>query len=206
MILAHDNQFRPFGNSDFTVFIVRHTTSLITFIFITILCVLNLATNKHASVMTNRTLALSAAATGLVSLCLFVGVQHQRNRKRKTNIFRVTPSPLESALPEMSELEIKKLAYPPDYFPGARDVPTPFGTIRVYEFGPETGQKVLFVHGISTPCVSLGGMAHGLVAKGCRVMLFGKKNASGMLFISSQLIAIIRRSVWSRLLGEPASV
>jgi pimeloyl-ACP methyl ester carboxylesterase len=31
---------------------------------------------------------------------------------------------------------------------------------------------VLLVHGISTPCLSLGAVADGLVAKGCRVMLF----------------------------------
>jgi hypothetical protein len=44
--------------------------------------------------------------------------------------------------------------------------------MRVYEWGPEDGRKVVFVHGISTPCVSLGSIAHGLVKKGCRVMLF----------------------------------
>ena len=45
------------------------------------------------------------------------------------------------------------------------------GTIRVYEWGPEKGRKVLLVHGISTPCVSLGGIANALVEKGCRVLL-----------------------------------
>ena len=30
---------------------------------------------------------------------------------------------------------------------------------------------MLLVHGISTPCVALGGLANGLVEKGCRVML-----------------------------------
>ncbi|KAL4885904.1 Alpha/Beta hydrolase protein [Aspergillus karnatakaensis] len=61
---------------------------------------------------------------------------------------------------------------PPDVLPGARDVLTPYGSIRVYEWGPETGPKVLLVHGITTPCVSLGGLAHALVDQGCRVMLF----------------------------------
>ena len=46
-----------------------------------------------------------------------------------------------------------------------------YGTIRVYEWGPEKGRKVMLVHGISTPCVSLGGVANTLVEKGCRVML-----------------------------------
>ncbi len=46
-----------------------------------------------------------------------------------------------------------------------------YGTIRVYEWGPENGRKVLLVHGISTPCLALGGVANALVEKGCRVML-----------------------------------
>ncbi|KAK5692913.1 hypothetical protein LTR97_010389 [Elasticomyces elasticus] len=65
------------------------------------------------------------------------------------------------------------LPYPPDALPGARDVDTPYGNIRVYEWGPEDGRKVLFVHGISTPCIALATMAKLLVEKeGCRVMLF----------------------------------
>jgi pimeloyl-ACP methyl ester carboxylesterase len=61
---------------------------------------------------------------------------------------------------------------PLDVLPGARDVQTPYGSIRVYEWGPEDGPKVLLVHGITTPCISLGGLAHAFVDRGCRVMLF----------------------------------
>lgn len=63
--------------------------------------------------------------------------------------------------------------YPADKFLwGARDVDTPYGSIRVYEFGdPEAKRRVLFVHGISTPCFSLASIAHQLVDNGCRVML-----------------------------------
>ncbi|KAI9155363.1 LOW QUALITY PROTEIN: Serine hydrolase-like protein [Paramyrothecium foliicola] len=64
------------------------------------------------------------------------------------------------------------LPYPPDAFPGARDVETPYGTIKVFEWGPETGDKVLLLHGIGTPCIALGDMASELVRNGCRVMLF----------------------------------
>jgi pimeloyl-ACP methyl ester carboxylesterase len=49
---------------------------------------------------------------------------------------------------------------------------TQYGTIRVYEWGPEDGKKVLLIHGISTPCLSLGKLAHALVKLGCRVILF----------------------------------
>ncbi|KAK4136752.1 alpha/beta-hydrolase [Trichocladium antarcticum] len=55
--------------------------------------------------------------------------------------------------------------------------PTPanaqYGSIRVYEWGPLSGDKVLLVHGISTSCITLTKLANGLVRdKGCRVMLF----------------------------------
>lgn len=44
--------------------------------------------------------------------------------------------------------------------------------MKVYEWGPEKGQKVLFVHGITTTCISLGAVAQGLADRGYRVMLF----------------------------------
>ena len=78
-----------------------------------------------------------------------------------------------NALPPTAS-EFADLPYPPDVLPGARDVDSPYGSLRVYEWGPEEGRKVLFIHGISTPCIALGALAHGLVERGCRVMLFGK--------------------------------
>ncbi|KAI1274357.1 alpha/beta-hydrolase [Xylaria sp. FL0933] len=68
--------------------------------------------------------------------------------------------------------DIEDLPYPPDTLPGARDVETPYGSIRVYEWGPQDGERVLFVHGISTPVVALGDLGHEMVARGYRVMMF----------------------------------
>ncbi|KAF4632706.1 hypothetical protein G7Y89_g5414 [Cudoniella acicularis] len=79
--------------------------------------------------------------------------------------------PTDTLLPKLSKEEQAELPYPPDVFPGSRDVVSPYGTCRVYEWGPEDGRKVFLCHGISTPCVSLGGVANALVEKGCRVML-----------------------------------
>lgn len=75
-----------------------------------------------------------------------------------------------------SSLAPRKLApsYAPYVFPGGRDVETAYGTIKVFEWGPEDGEKVLLLHGIGTPCVALGDMAREFVRKGCRVMLFGE--------------------------------
>lgn len=66
------------------------------------------------------------------------------------------------------------MAYPPDALPGARDLETFYGTMRVYEWGPVDGAKVLFVHGDATPCLVFSKIAHGLVDAGYRVMLFGQ--------------------------------
>jgi len=81
-------------------------------------------------------------------------------------------SPRTTLLPSLSPDEQQALPYPPDVFPGARDVDSPYGTIRVWEWGPDSGKKILMIHGISTPCLAFGSVAHGLVEKGCRVMLF----------------------------------
>ncbi|KAJ6788993.1 hypothetical protein PWT90_02589 [Aphanocladium album] len=62
--------------------------------------------------------------------------------------------------------------YRPDEFPGGRQVRTAYGTMQVFEWGPEDGEKVVLLHGIGTPCIALGDMAREFVAKGCRVMLF----------------------------------
>ncbi|RDL36772.1 uncharacterized protein BP5553_06124 [Venustampulla echinocandica] len=84
---------------------------------------------------------------------------------------KIIASPRTTVLPRVSQEEQGELPYPPDIFPGARDVNSPYGSIRVYEWGPLTGRRVLLLHGISTPCISLGGIANTLVSKGCRVML-----------------------------------
>jgi hypothetical protein len=114
-------------------------------------------------------LAVSATALGI-----FVTLQAHRNTAKNLALHSIKPSPRKTLLPKLSAEQVSSLPYPPDYYPGARDVETPYGSVRVYEFGPETGNKVLFVPGISTPCLSLGGLADSLVKKGCRVMLFGK--------------------------------
>ena len=85
---------------------------------------------------------------------------------------QVVPSARATLLTKISAEEAAALAYPPDALPGGRYVDSPYGVIRVYEWGPDDGRKVLLVHGITTPCIALGALAQGLVDKGCRVMLF----------------------------------
>lgn len=111
---------------------------------------------------TCQTTVLTAAATA-ASLSAVLAM------RRKTAF---TPSPRKTILPTLSAQDIAALPYPPDVLPGSRDVTTPYGSIRIYESGPEDGERVLLVHGISTPAVALGDLANELVKRGYRVMLF----------------------------------
>ncbi|KAL1876398.1 hypothetical protein VTK73DRAFT_9337 [Phialemonium thermophilum] len=81
-------------------------------------------------------------------------------------------SPRKAVLQDLSDEEREALPYPPDALPGGRDVETPYGSIHVFEWGPEDGEKVLLLHGIGTPCIALYNIASRLVERGCRVMLF----------------------------------
>ncbi|KAI1390835.1 Alpha/Beta hydrolase protein [Hypoxylon trugodes] len=82
------------------------------------------------------------------------------------------PSPQTTLVPFISAEDASTMAYPTCALPGARDVETFYGSMRVYEWGPLDGEKVLFVHGDATPCLVFSKIAQGLVDSGHRVMLF----------------------------------
>ncbi|GAW19478.1 hypothetical protein ANO14919_089650 [Xylariales sp. No.14919] len=84
----------------------------------------------------------------------------------------IIESPRATLIPFITAEEAAALAYPPNAIPGARDVETLHGTMRVYEWGPDDGEKVLFVHGDATPCPVFSKIAQALVDAGYRVMLF----------------------------------
>ncbi|KAK5663222.1 hypothetical protein OQA88_6640 [Cercophora sp. LCS_1] len=115
--------------------------------------------------LTNRNLALGAAAATTLTVTLGLALRSSSKTRRTKKPFIASPL---KALPE----DTSELPYPPDILPGGRDVNTPYGHIRVFEWGPEDGAKVLLLHGISTPCISLAGLASELVHQGYRVMLF----------------------------------
>jgi hypothetical protein len=95
-------------------------------------------------------------------------------KTRRKNTLNTIPSPRTTLLPRLSPSEVAALPYWPDVLPGGRWVDSPYGAIRVYEWGSEHGRKVLVLHGISNPSPVLGGLANGLVERGCRVMLIGR--------------------------------
>ncbi|KAF3199318.1 hypothetical protein TWF191_003016 [Orbilia oligospora] len=90
----------------------------------------------------------------------------------KSRVSPIIPSPEKTLLPNLSQNEQASLAYHPDSLPGGRWLQTPTGRLRVYEFGPEDGKRVLFVHGISTPSIVARDLLLNLAARGCRVMVF----------------------------------
>lgn len=120
---------------------------------------------------------LSQLQRGLLALAGAVAITKllastQRQKKSRNEPWIDGPSEKLPPAPSATEAE-EALPYPPDALPGRRDVSTPYGTIRVFEWGPESGERVLLLHGIGTPCLALGGMAAELVDAGkCRVMLF----------------------------------
>ncbi|KAG9643274.1 alpha/beta-hydrolase, partial [Aureobasidium melanogenum] len=112
---------------------------------------------------------LAIGAVASVGLTALLTSQYRNNVHAPC---RIIDSPLPLVRKTLTKEQQKRLAYDPDALEGARDVETPFGSIRVYEWGPEDGKKVLLVHGISTPCIALSGLADELAQRGCRVMMF----------------------------------
>ena len=116
---------------------------------------------------------LLVAASTLASLVLLSFVTKSRQKAQK-----IVPSPRETLLPFLSDAEAAELPYHPNHIPGGRDVDTPYGVMRVYEWGPEHGRKVMMLHGDSVSTPVLSPIAHALVSKGCRVIMFGTLSVS----------------------------
>ena len=128
----------------------------------------------------NLPLSMSATHTSYsVSVLTVLALLRLASRPRVINSPTIVPSPRDTLLPLLSCAEAAALPYPPDIFPGARDVDSPYGVMRVYEWGPEDGRKVVFVHGDSTPGPVLGPIARALVDKGFQVLVFGKSENCG---------------------------
>ncbi|EOQ99524.1 hypothetical protein E3P77_03384 [Wallemia ichthyophaga] len=62
--------------------------------------------------------------------------------------------------------------YPPDAFPGGGDVRLPHGRIKYYILGPQEGEKIVLVHGFSSPCIIWRELAVSLAGAGYRVLMY----------------------------------
>ncbi|KAF2501356.1 alpha/beta-hydrolase [Lophium mytilinum] len=160
---------------------------------------------QRASTHVSRQTVVPLAVTAGALLSILVISRSISSGRSKNAIL----SPRETLFPKLSEEEIAAVPYPPDAIPGGRDVDTPYGSIRVYEWGPEDGKKVVMLHGISTPSIALAALAHHLVEKGCRVLLmdfFGRGYSSSpkalphdyRLYTSQLLLALAScRTPWT---------
>ena len=117
----------------------------------------------------SRIVGASAVAGGLAGWSLYRYIHSALTYESKTRKVIAASSRSDAVNGLTSDLP-----YPPNVFPGGRNVETPYGTIKVFEWGPEDGEKIALVHGIGTPCIALGEMANEFVRRGNRVLLFGK--------------------------------
>lgn len=128
------------------------------------------------------TIIVMLSAVG-ISAGLLVGagalLESTRKRPRRRTLIKAPKSELPLANTSLAgagaegEGQQQQQQHPHQFLlPGGRDVETPYGSIRIFEWGPEDGERVLLMHGISTPCLSLANLAVELAGKGYRVMIF----------------------------------
>jgi len=79
----------------------------------------------------------------------------------------VHPS-LSSLSPDLHALS----CYPEDIYPGGAYVSLPYGRVRYWIMGPEDGEKVVLIHGLSMPSIVWKNIVPVLVERGYRVMLY----------------------------------
>ncbi|KLO14437.1 alpha/beta-hydrolase [Schizopora paradoxa] len=67
--------------------------------------------------------------------------------------------------------------YPEDIYPGGGYANLPMGRTKYWLFGPEDGEKVVLIHGLTIPAITWKDIAPKLVEKGFRILaydLYGK--------------------------------
>ena len=116
----------------------------------------------------------SALSVTVASLVIAVALCLLTRYSKRLDAPKAIPSPRTTLLPRQTSEQSSALPYPPDLLPGSRDVDTPYGSMRVYEWGPEDGRKVIMITGDTTPAPIFGIVAKKLVLKGLRVMIGGK--------------------------------
>lgn len=107
------------------------------------------------------------------------------------------------SLPEDSPL---RKAYPVDIYTNGGYFPSPNGRVRYWVVGPQSGDKVALIHGISVPSIAYQKVAQHLVDKGFQVLLYdlhgrGYSEAPGRVLESSdyaiQLALLLQYVGWN---------
>ncbi|KAJ3306571.1 hypothetical protein HDV03_004700 [Kappamyces sp. JEL0829] len=94
-----------------------------------------------------------------------------------------------------------------DTWPEHGWVDLPFGLTHYYVFGPEDGQKLVFVHGMTSPAPTLKAFLDCLAAKGYRILAYdlygrGYSASPGVVFddglLISQLATLLHKLAWGK--------
>ncbi|PBK63462.1 alpha/beta-hydrolase [Armillaria solidipes] len=94
-----------------------------------------------------------------------------------TYLFAAFPSPPSSVYlyPSLSSLPQECRSwkiYSEDYYSGGAYVDFPYGRVRYWLLGPETGRKIVLIHGLSVPSLIWKDIAPQLAARGYRVLMY----------------------------------
>ncbi|KAH9927074.1 alpha/beta-hydrolase [Epithele typhae] len=97
--------------------------------------------------------------------------------------------------------------YPDNFYEGGAYVRLPYGSVRYWLIGPEDGQRVVLIHGLSVPSIIWKDVAPKLAAKGHRVLLYdlygrGYSDAPHTTYdanlYSTQLALLLQHIRWER--------
>ncbi|KAJ8517735.1 hypothetical protein ONZ45_g5096 [Pleurotus djamor] len=94
-----------------------------------------------------------------------------------TYFFAAFPSPPEPLLiyPSLESLPKAHSSwdiYPEEFYDGGAYVKFPYGKVRYWLIGPEDGEKIVLIHGLSIPAMIWKDVAPQLAEKGYRVLLY----------------------------------
>ncbi|KAF7312959.1 Hydrolase-4 domain-containing protein [Mycena kentingensis (nom. inval.)] len=82
------------------------------------------------------------------------------------------PCPADPGLGSRPTNSRARILYKEDWTEGGSYVTLPLGTVRYWLDGPESGRKVILIHGLTTPSVAFERLVPMLVDAGCRVLAY----------------------------------
>ncbi|KAF8998866.1 Alpha/Beta hydrolase protein [Cyathus striatus] len=97
--------------------------------------------------------------------------------------------------------------YPEDFYDGGGYVTFPWGRVRYWVMGPESGEKIVLIHGLSIPAIIWKYVAPSLAKKGYRVLVYdlygrGYSDAPETTYVTAlyttQLALLMQHLKWDK--------
>ncbi|KAE9408220.1 alpha/beta-hydrolase [Gymnopus androsaceus JB14] len=79
---------------------------------------------------------------------------------------------LHASLASLPNGSLARKIYPEDFFEGGGYATFPYGRVRYWLMGPESGKKIVLIHGLSVPAMIWKDVAPELASRGYRVLLY----------------------------------